>query len=1059
MRLPLGAAALVALALGTASCSDSGPTSPTPTPIPSGTPRLQPSLAGVSSMPAVRISEFHYDNSGTDAGEAIEVSGPAATDLAGWSIVLYNGNGGAPYDTDALTGTIADLCGGRGVVVLNYPSNGIQNGSPDGIALVDAAGQVVEFLSYEGTITAVGGPADGTLSADIGVSQNGSQTAGGSLERNASNGWAESTTHSFGACNDDGDPEPPAVVARVSVSPETATISQGTTQQFTASAFDAADEPITNATFVWSSSAPEVASVDANGLATGLAVGEAQIIATAPSGASDASALEVTAALPPSGLTGTRFSEIHYDNDGTDSGEAIEIEGPAGTVLTGATIVLYNGSSGAPYDTDVLSGVIPDLCDGRGVVVLNYPSNGIQNGSPDAMALVDADGQVVEFLSYEGTLTGVGGPADGMVSIDIGVDEPASSPSGRSLQRNADGTWHGPATASFGACNPPGGTTPGGGSISFFGRSAGEPPLPVGFQDQLFANVRDGSGAAVTTPVIWSSETPAIASIDEDGVMTARAAGTATFRATATDGTTATYSLPTTVAVASSSAQYVGNTEFGEPADADASDDLIVRRAQYTASWNPNRGTPNWVSFNLEATHFGPEDRCDCFTFDPELSGMPSYTTADYTGAGEFHGHGIDRGHMARSFDRTAASLDNATTYYFTNIIPQTADQNQGPWSALEFVIGDFARTGNREVYVVTGVAGSKGTIKNEGKITIPASVWKVAVIMTRNEGLDDIDGYEDFELIAVNMPNEPGIRDVSWETYKTSVDAIEALTGYDLLALLPDHIERVVETGTKPPVAAHDGPYASMEGSTLSLSAAASSDPDGDAITYAWTFGDGATGDSRNESHRYAQDGVYTVRLIVTDTRGFADTAETTATVANVAPVIGAFAGAVLLPGETYGASGSFTDPGADAWTAAVNYGDGSGVGPLALAGKGFTLSHTYASAGSFTVAVDVSDDDATSTQTASVTVLSHTQAVQNATALVNGLIAGGTLSAGNGNSLLAKLAAAEKSIGYGNTIAGASQLQSLLNELDAMIQSGRVAAADVAALRELVSRLIRSL
>jgi 5'-nucleotidase len=45
------------------------------------------------------ISEFHYDNSGADAGEFVEVTGDAGDDLAGWSIVLYNGNGGASYNT------------------------------------------------------------------------------------------------------------------------------------------------------------------------------------------------------------------------------------------------------------------------------------------------------------------------------------------------------------------------------------------------------------------------------------------------------------------------------------------------------------------------------------------------------------------------------------------------------------------------------------------------------------------------------------------------------------------------------------------------------------------------------------------------------------------------------------------------------------------------------------------------------------------------------------------------------------------------------------------------
>ena len=54
-------------------------------------------------------------------------------------------------------------------------------------------------------------------------------------------------------------------------------------------------------------------------------------------------------------------------------------------------------------------------------------------------------------------------------------------------------------------------------------------------------------------------------------------------------------------------------------------------------------------------------------------------------------------------------------------------------------------------------------------------------------------------------MPNDPGVRNVDWQTYKTTVDAVEALSGYDLLALLPDKIELAVESGTHAPVAAVD--------------------------------------------------------------------------------------------------------------------------------------------------------------------------------------------------------------------------------------------------------------
>ncbi len=119
----------------------------------------------------VFINEILYDSVGTDTGEAIEIAGTAGTDLTGYSLVLYNGNGGAPYATISLAGMIIDNEGGSGFGAVFVPAPGLQNGSPDGIALIGPGNVVIQFLSYEGTLTAVGGPANGMLSTDIGVSQ------------------------------------------------------------------------------------------------------------------------------------------------------------------------------------------------------------------------------------------------------------------------------------------------------------------------------------------------------------------------------------------------------------------------------------------------------------------------------------------------------------------------------------------------------------------------------------------------------------------------------------------------------------------------------------------------------------------------------------------------------------------------------------------------------------------------------------------------------------------------------------------------------------------------
>lgn len=1019
-------------------------------------PRLGRQVAaGLNTDMPVRISEFHYDNTGTDAGEAIEISGPAGTNLSGYSVVLYNGaaGNGTAYGTTALSATIPSTCGTRGVVVITFPSNGIQNGSPDGIALVGPSG-LIEFLSYEGSFVGVGGAANGVTSTDIGVAEVGTESASPvtSLSRSgATMIWTGPATNTFGACNDENEP---AAVDSVEVSPSSATVVAGGTQQFTAAAFDAAHLPVPGVVFSWSSTNSTVASVNASGLATGVTPGDAMIIVAAPNGEADTAAIHVDPAPPPGGGS-ARFSEIHYDNAGTDVGEAIEVDGVAGTSLTGWSIVLYNGSNGASYATISLSGIIADQCSGRGTA--SFAQAGIQNGNPDGFALINSSAQVVEFLSYGGTFTATNGPALGMTSVDIDAQESGSTPAGSSLQRDVvSGRWFGPIASSFGACNPP----PPPPAVRFTGRFPSDPPLPVGFEDQLFAAVIDAFGDTIPTTFTWSSETPALASIDQNGVMHALAAGTAVFRATAAvGGTTNTWSLPTAVATLGGTAQYGNNIEFGQPVDGNAADDVIVNRAQFNASFNPVRGIPNWVSYNLDATHFGPQDRCDCFTFDPLLSGLTPYTTADYTGAGAVAGFGIDRGHLARSFDRTTGSLDNAYTYLFTNIIPQASDQNQGPWAVMETFLGDQARFQNKEVFIVTGASGSKGTVKNEGKITIPATTWKVAVIMDRDEGLGQVAARQDIEVIAVIMPNEGGIANVDWNTYRTTVDAVEALSGYDLLSLLPDQIEIAVESMTSPPQAATDGPYTGSEGTSLSLSGAASTDPDLDALTYSWTFGDGATGSGVSVSHTYAQDGVYTVQLTVTDTRGLTRTTSTTATIGNQAPLIAPLPGATLLPGETYAASGSFTDPGADSWTGTVNYGDGSAVSPLALSGKTFSLSHVYTTAGTFTITVAISDDDVTTTATQGIIVLTPIQAIANAIAMLNALVQSGAIKSSHAIAVRTLMEVTTKLLERGQIGAAREALTAARTQLQNLILNGRIDAAIAAPLELLLSRVIASL
>ncbi len=122
-------------------------------------------LSGASSQATLFINEFHYDNAGMDVNEGVELAGTAGLDLSGYQLLLYNGSNGTVYSEILLKGVIADQENGYGAV---FFTTALQNG-PDGLALVDETGGVLQFISYEGSFAATDGAAAGMTSVDIGV--------------------------------------------------------------------------------------------------------------------------------------------------------------------------------------------------------------------------------------------------------------------------------------------------------------------------------------------------------------------------------------------------------------------------------------------------------------------------------------------------------------------------------------------------------------------------------------------------------------------------------------------------------------------------------------------------------------------------------------------------------------------------------------------------------------------------------------------------------------------------------------------------------------------------
>ncbi len=160
-----------------------------------------------------------------------------------------------------------------------------------------------------------------------------------------------------------------------------------------------------------------------------------------------------------------------------------------------------------------------------------------------------------------------------------------------------------------------------------------------------------------------------------------------------------------------------------------------------------------------------------------------------------------------------------------------------------------------------------------------------------------------------------------------------------------------------QPPVAIVPNDVVTRPGVTVTLDGGASRDADGTIVSYAWDFGDGSLGDGARVEHAWQGEGVYVVTLIVTDDRGAEDVAALKVTTAtgptNAMPTATITGPSRGLPGETLAFDGS-TSADSDGtivawrWT----FGDGGTA-------EGATATHVYTSEGSFTVTLEVEDDE----------------------------------------------------------------------------------------------------
>lgn len=323
----------------------------------------------------------------------------------------------------------------------------------------------------------------------------------------------------------------------------------------------------------------------------------------------------------------------------------------------------------------------------------------------------------------------------------------------------------------------------------------------------------------------------------------------------------------------------------------------LGQMGDYNVTFAAESGSPTRTGTATTAIHIGPQDRAPVITITPggtgQINTVPGALVAFTVTATDPDGDAINLLEIT-GVSNTALPAGSNVTY---------APDNSSAvftWTPSSLQIGNIAldieaKSGALNLVTLV-VKRINVTPDRPPVVTAPAAVpASEGNLITINVTASDPDASAPAigsltaaplplgAVFAANPTNTAGT--FSWTpdfaqagVYSVTFTASNALSGSATTAITVSNTNRA-------PVADAGGPYTGFAGSTVNFDGTGSSDPDGDALSYAWDFGDGGTATGATPSHIYGLAGNYNVTLEVSDPASLTDVDVVTASIETFLP------------------------------------------------------------------------------------------------------------------------------------------------------------------------------